>query len=64
MVEDTLISKYKGNICDTNVGWHRFYDKYLKSNKRTKDIMLCELEDGLKLYYYTGYPADYMGDTQ
>lgn len=62
VVEDILVCKYMGIRWDGSIGWHREYDKYIKSNKKTKDIVLCGLEKGAKLYYYTGYPALYLGD--
>ena len=64
IIEDVLICEYKGIAWNASVGRHRVYDKYLKSAKKASDIMLCELENGLKLYYDTGYPAFYMGETK
>lgn len=63
IVSDVLVCEYKGISYNSSVGWHRVYDKHLASNKKKKDIQLLELEDGLKLYYYTGYPAYYLGDS-
>jgi len=64
VVQDVLVCEYRRIEWNTNVGWHRVYNKYIKSDKKTKDIMLFELEKGLNLYYDTGYPAFYMGETE
>ena len=65
VIEDKIIAQFNGFSADTgSMAWFRTWKLHLASNRRTRNILLKELEDGRRIYYVVESANYFMGDLQ
>lgn len=65
VIEDTIVALFDGFSADAgSMAWYRTWRLHLASDKRSRNILLDELEDGRRIYYVPESANYFMGDVQ
>ncbi len=65
MIEDTIVALFDGFSADAgSMAWYRTWRLHLASDRRSRNILLDELEDGRRIYYVPESANYFMGDVQ
>ncbi|EME8163382.1 hypothetical protein [Enterococcus faecium] len=65
VIEDTIVALFDGFSADAgSMAWYRTWRLHLASDRRSRNILLDELEDGRRIYYVPESANYFMGDVQ